>query len=140
MSLVCDTSGLLAALDTADPEHEACATVLRTHPGPFLVGPLVLAELDHLVRSRLGAAAARALAEDVADGAYELAELRSTDLRACVGLDRAYADLGIGLADASCAVLAARAGSRTVLTLDHRHFRAVRPLQGGAFVVLPADA
>jgi len=25
------------------------------------------------------------------------------------------------------------------MTFDHRHFRAVRPLQGGAFTLLPDD-
>lgn len=55
-------------------------------------------------------------------------------------VDRAHADPGIGLADASLVVLAARAGTRSLLTLDERHFRALSPRQGGAFVLLPADA
>jgi uncharacterized protein len=37
-------------------------------------------------------------------------------------------------------VLAARWETRRILTLDQRAFRAVTPLQGGAFIVLPADA
>ncbi len=139
MTLVCDTSGLLAALDHDDPDHEACAAVLLTHPGPFVVSPLVLAELDHLVHSRLGATAARSLADDVADGAYELAALTAADVREAVAVDRTYADLGVGLADASSVVLAARHATLEIFTLDHRHFRALVPAQGGAFRLLPAD-
>jgi len=36
-------------------------------------------------------------------------------------------------------VLAHRYGTRTLATLDERCFRAVTPLQGGAFTLLPID-
>ena len=61
-------------------------------------------------------------------------------MAACVELDRSHADLGLGLTDASLVVIAQRAGTRALLTLDERHLRAVRPLQGGHFVLLLADA
>jgi predicted nucleic acid-binding protein len=48
-------------------------------------------------------------------------------------------DLELGLADASLVVLANRWQTRRILTLDQRAFRAVSPLQGGAFEILPAD-
>jgi predicted nucleic acid-binding protein len=51
-----------------------------------------------------------------------------------------YHDLKIGLADASIVVLAARYMTTRVLTLDLRHFRAMEPLQGGSFTILPTDA
>jgi predicted nucleic acid-binding protein len=54
-------------------------------------------------------------------------------------LDRRYADLNLGLAALSVIVLAHRLGTRGILTFDQRHFRTVRPIQGGAFAVLPAD-
>jgi len=58
--------------------------------------------------------------------------------RAAVG--RVFqADLRLGLADLSVVVLAARLDTLRILTFDYRHFRAVRPLQGGSFVLLPMD-
>lgn len=51
-----------------------------------------------------------------------------------------YRSLSIGLADASLVVLADRYGTNRLLTLDERRFRAVRPLGGGAFRLLPTDA
>jgi hypothetical protein len=52
-----------------------------------------------------------------------------------------YADIGLGLADASLVVLAERLDAIEIATLDQRHFRVVRPLAGGgAFRLLPADA
>lgn len=52
-----------------------------------------------------------------------------------------YADLKLGLADAPTMVLSApeRYGTTRVLTFDQKHFRAVKPPQGGVFTVLPAD-
>ncbi len=52
---------------------------------------------------------------------------------------RRYSNLAIGLADASIVVLAQRHGTRDVLTLDERHFRALRVSGGKRFRVLPAD-
>ena len=54
-------------------------------------------------------------------------------------LVRRHRDLEIGLADASVAVLAGRLGTTRVLTFDQRHFRALAPVQGGSFTILPAD-
>jgi predicted nucleic acid-binding protein len=51
-----------------------------------------------------------------------------------------YRDLRIGLADASLVILAERHRTRRILTFDERAFRAIAPLQGGAFTLLPADA
>ncbi|MGL5928062.1 MAG: hypothetical protein ACRCY8_03915, partial [Dermatophilaceae bacterium] len=56
-----------------------------------------------------------------------------------VEVDRRYADLGLGAADASLVVLAAEYADHDLLTLDERHLRAVRPLDGGTFRLLPAD-
>lgn len=51
-----------------------------------------------------------------------------------------YAALEIGLADASIVVLAGRYGVRDLLTLDERHFRAMRGPGSRPFRILPADA
>lgn len=50
-----------------------------------------------------------------------------------------YANLEIGLADASVVVLAQRHRTREVLTLDERHFRTLRDVDGRRFRLLPAD-
>jgi len=51
-----------------------------------------------------------------------------------------YADLGVGLADASIVVLAQVLGTRDVLTLDERHFRTLRGPEDQPFRLLPQDA
>lgn len=48
-----------------------------------------------------------------------------------------YRDQDIGVTDASNVVLADRYHTRTILTLDRRHFDVLRPIGGGRFTVLP---
>lgn len=137
--LICDTSGLLARYDPDDRQHAAATRVLDRADLPYVVSPLVLAELEYLLRSRHGAQPARTVLADVLGGGFEVPTLDRTAMRECLAVDRQYADVGLGLVDASLVVLAERYGTLDLLTLDLRHFRAISPLQGGAFRLLPAD-
>lgn len=89
---------------------DSFADVVRQSRGPLLLSPFVLAELDYLLGRYVGDVVAR------------------------------YADLRIGLTDASIVVLAQRHGTRDVLTLDERHFRSLRTLDRRRFRLLPGDA
>jgi uncharacterized protein len=53
-------------------------------------------------------------------------------------LVRQYADFPLGTADASVIATAERLSATRVATIDHRHFRAVRPARCAAFELLPA--
>lgn len=50
-------SGLLAALDSDQPQHEQAAASLAAASPPLLLSPFVLAELDYMLLSHVGAAA-----------------------------------------------------------------------------------
>ena len=138
--IILDTSGVYAFKDESADEHPAARQAVESDPGPFVLSPFVLAELDYLVSQRLGPRAERELLEDVANGAYELAEFGPDDVVAAMELIDRYADLRISLPDASVAVLAARHRTTRILSLDERDFRPMRPLYGTAFTLLPADA
>ena len=135
-----DTRGLLAALDSAQPDHAAAAAALAADPGPFPLSPFVLAELDCLLGARVGAHAQRALLDEVARGAFRLEAFSAADVGAALSVIERYADQAIGLADASIVVLAGRLNERRVLTLDHRHFRTILGPRDEPFQLLPADA
>ena len=137
--IVVDTSGLLAAIDSAQRYHEAAAASLLAAEPPLLLSPFVLAELDYLIANRVGASARAALLSEVADGAYRLEPFGADDVAEAQLVIERHRDLGISLADASIVVLAARHGVRDVLTLDERHFR-VLMAKRRAFRLLPADA
>ena len=138
--ILLDTSGLLAALDASAAHHQAAAASLKQASGPRVLSPFVLAELDYLLARHVSARVARSFLAEVADGAYELAPFDADDVsRATDVLDR-YADLGLGLADASIVVLAGRHQTVDILTLDERHFRAISGPRDRPFRLLPADA
>jgi uncharacterized protein len=137
--ILLDTSGLLAAIDGSQRHHAAAAAVIRAHPGPFLLSPFVLAELDYLVSTRVSQAAALALLAQVSAGVYRLEPMGAADIEAAARVIDRYRDLDLGLADASLVVLAERHGTHDLLTLDQRHFRAIRGPEGRPFRILPAD-
>ncbi len=93
-----------------------------------------------MVCRRSGVGAELKVLADVAGGVYHLAEFSRADVAQAAGVVERHADLRIGIADASIVVLAAKYGTTRVLTLDERHFRAMRPLHAEAFTILPADA
>lgn len=138
--IVLDTSGLYAALVQSERHHAACRDALLADEPPLLLSPFVLAETDYLLSTSLGAAAALELLDEVARGAYRLEPFGDADVASAREIAARYRDLGLGLADASVVVLAARHWTDRVLTLDERHFRALRTAVGGSFVLLPADA
>lgn len=136
--LICDTSGLIAFFDRAEPSHADVAGAVEADPGPYVVSPYVLAELDYVVATRRGMDAELRVLDELAGGAWDLAAFDPADLREARGILDRYEDQDIGLADASLAVLARRHGTRRLLTLDRRHFRLMRAHDGRPFELLPA--
>jgi uncharacterized protein len=128
---------LLAALDEGDPDHRRSRELLEETKEDLVVPSLVLAELDYWCHRRLGVNAWLSFLGDVIDGAYRYEAPTHTDLVRCAELQREYADLRLGVVDASVITLAERLGEHRVATLDHRHFRTVRPRHVEALTILP---
>jgi len=137
--ILLDTSGLLSALDESQRYHHECAALLEKVSPPLLLSPFVLAELDYLLMRHVGFRAQAALLDEVARGAYQLEPFAAADVALAKEVVEKYADLAIGLADASIVVLAERHGVSQVLTLDQRHFRAIRIERRKRFKILPFD-
>jgi len=138
--LILDTSGLLAALDGTQRFHAPAKRALADYEGVLLLSPFVLAELDYLLSTRIGRNMEIALLGEVGRGAYRLEPFSEDDVVEALGVIERYADLGLGLADASNVVLATRYDTLDVLTLDERHFRVLRGPHDRPFRLLPADA
>ena len=135
--LVCDTSGLIAYFDASDAHHEAVTTAVEADPGPFIVSPYVLAELDYLLATRRGVNAQLIVMRELTGGAWTLPCCEVNELREAADVVERYRDQNIGIADASIVVLAGRFKTDRILTLDHRHFRVIRTVTGGPFSLLP---
>lgn len=142
-AIIVDTSAVLAVFDESYAEHAAIARVLEEAGDMLVVSPMVVAEADYMLASRLGPRAARRFAADIASEAYDLAGWAPSDHAAAldvIGRQGDDADY-LGIADAASVILADRHRTTTILTLDQRHFRCLRPLWGADhFTLLPYDA
>lgn len=97
-------------------------------------------EIDYWIRKGLSLDVWRSFVEDVANGAYRLESLTEADLSRAAALEQQYADLELGLVDASVIAVCERLQEKKVATLDYRHFGAVRPSHCDALRLLPEPA
>ncbi len=136
--IVADTSVIFALLDRVDERHRSTrAWFERTKPALVTVPP-ILAEVDFLAASRGGQGMRAAFRADVIADAYQVEWWDGAAVQAAKTAQQ-YADLGVSFADGSLVALAARLQTTEVATFDERHFRAMRPLWGDAFRLLPLD-
>jgi uncharacterized protein len=135
-----DTGGLYAALDANEALHGRTVAALVGSTPPRVVSPFVLAELEYLIGSRVGHQAQMAFIDEVTRGVYQLELFSSEDVGHAKRIMERYADLRIGLTDASVVVLANRHRTLDLLCTDERHFRALRGTGGRPFRLLPFDA
>ena len=138
--IVLDTGGLYAAADANETLHGRAVAALVAAPPPRLLSPFVLAELDYLIATRVGQRGQMALLDEVTRGAYQLELFSAEDIAQARRIMERYADLEIGLADASVVVLAHRHRTVDLLCTDERHFRVLRGPNGKPFRLLPLDA
>jgi predicted nucleic acid-binding protein len=141
--VVADTSGVIAASDRNSRESTACQGVLR-EAGTVIISPLVLTEVDHLAKARLGSQARTSIIDFILAQARQLRfQIPETGLEIlCTArlVQQQYASLDLDLADAVNVALAARYRTDAVLTLDRRDFRAMHPLTPHKwFRLLPDD-
>lgn len=139
MTLIVDAAPLVALGDSRDRLHAAIGDLMRAESGELIVPAPVSAEVDYLIRRRGSAQAARAFLRDVAAGRFRVEGLTADEHGTAARLDEQYADLDLGLADISVVILAHRFRTRRLLTFDERDFRAISPLAGGSFMLLPRD-
>ncbi|MFE3194369.1 PIN domain-containing protein [Nocardia sp. NPDC059240] len=143
MILIGDTSGLIAAFNASEPDHEAARKVLQ-QAALTVVSPLVLLEIEHVLTRNVNREAAYGvndwLLAQERTGRIEISEIPAAVLRIARRVQKRYVSLCLDLTDATNIALAERYETADVLTLDRRDFRAVTPLTPhDAFRVLPDD-
>ncbi len=135
MIAIVDSGPLYAAVDADDDDHERCLEVLRRFDLDLVVPALVVAEVTYLVGRRLGPDIEAAFLRGLATLEVEAPIVEDWPLIA--DLVERYGDFPLGGTDASVAVLADRLGTDLIVTLDRRHFGAVRSSAGRSFRLLP---
>ncbi|WP_333768910.1 PIN domain-containing protein [Streptomyces sp. IBSBF 2435] len=141
--VVADISGLLAALDSAHPEHQGANEALLA-AGLLVMSPLLLAEIDHVATRELGRNAAVSAVDDIRRwmrvSRIVVPEITESHLATAQSVRARYGGLDLDLADAVNVTLAAEYDTDAILTLDRRDFRAMRPLgRHKCFRLMPDD-
>jgi predicted nucleic acid-binding protein len=136
-AVVVDAGPLYAYVDADDAHHEECLAFLTSHRGPLAVPVLVVAEVAHLLGTRLGPNPEVRFLGDLASGAFATIAVEGDDWIRIAELVARYRDLPLGTVDASVVAAAERLGITTVATLDRRHFGVVRPAHVAGFELVP---
>lgn len=137
MNLVVDTGVLLAAADEGETHHAACASLLVANVGGLHVPAPVVAETAWMIERVLGPHAEATFLRSIVADELTVIDLDHHRYERCIELIERYADLGLGLADASVITVAEDLGIADLATLNHRDFRVVRPRHVDAFRLLP---
>jgi hypothetical protein len=135
--LVVDAGPLVAAAATRDRNHERCVTLLSQAPRPLIVPALVVTEVAYVLGDRIGHSAEQAFARSLREGELLVEPVEPVDWARIAELLDAYADLPLGIGDASVVAACERLGITTLATLDRRHFSVVRLRHGGTLTLLP---
>ena len=138
MLAIVDASAIIAAADMSEPEHARCVEVLSRRDLYLVLPALAVAEAAYVIEGRLGPSAEAAFARGMAG--FEIDAPLPVDWPLIADLIERYADLPLGTVDASIAVLADRLGTDLIVTLDRRHFGAIRSPGGRSFLLLPESA
>ncbi len=138
-ALICDTGALIDYLVESAPDHRHFRKAIDQARTRYVPG-LVLAEVDYFLRDERKAM--QVFMQDLVRGAFTYAPPTQGELSRAMEVDRRFADLRLGLVDASVVALAESLGIRRLATRDVRHFAAVRLRDGRSFelVVRPTHA
>jgi uncharacterized protein len=137
VTVIADTSAVLALIDADDGHHEEILGLWERTGEEWVLPWAVLPEIDYLLRRHVGPEAARLFLDDVCAGAFVVEHGQPSDVVRARNVDAQYAALNIGLVDGVVAAQAERLGARAIATLDVRHFGALE-LEGSP-VIYPRD-
>jgi hypothetical protein len=132
---VVDSGPLYAVADADDLDHARCRETLERQDLHLVIPALAITEAAYLIASRLGPHAEAVFLRSL--GHLEVEAPAADEWSRIAELVQRYADFPLGACDASVAVLADRLGTDIIITLDRRHFAALRSRAGAPYRLLP---
>jgi uncharacterized protein len=100
---------------------------------------LVITEVSYLIATRLGTHAEVRFLGDLASGELTVDPVQPSDWLRIAELVWQYRDFPLGMVDASVVTAAERLKIRQIVTLERRHFMAIRPAHVDGFELLPSN-
>ena len=134
MTIVIDTSVVLAVLDPQDDLHDRAVAFYDTLEEDLVTTPLAVAEMDYLATRRAGRPGADLLWANLDDGAVQVRWWATAMAETLV---IAHAHPALGLTDASLLALAPVVRTTRIASFDHRHLSAARTAAGEPVTLLP---
>ncbi|MFN0145599.1 MAG: type II toxin-antitoxin system VapC family toxin [Dehalococcoidia bacterium] len=135
--ILADAAPVIASFNDEDPDHLRCAAVLLEPGQSFAIPSVVITEVVYfLARERKIAEEARFL-RVLGNGSLPVLDPILADYLRAAALVEQYADFPLGTVDALIVAMAERLKVTTILTLDRRHFGAIRPLHCESFTLVP---
>jgi len=135
VAAVVDSGPLVAVADEDEPDHARCVATLSRSDLRLVIPALIVAEVTYFVARRLGARAEATFLRAL--NQFDVEAPLPEDWERIGELVEQYADFPLGGTDASVIALAERMRTDLIVTLDRRHFGAVRPRHVAAFTLLP---
>ena len=135
MLAIVDSGPLYAAADLSDDDHQRSMDALQRRDLHLVIPTLVIAEVTYMVGKRLGSNAEARFLTGLEQVDVEPPE--SDDWPRIGSLVAQYESFPLGGTDASVVALAERLDTDVIVTLDRRHFGAVKPRHCPAFRLLP---
>ena len=126
-------------MNRKDEAHRLAAMLIDMSGRDLIIPDPVIVEVDHLARQQVGHEQTRLFLAALAAGTYTRGAMTPTLFAEAVAIDKAYADLHLGLADASVMAIAAATG-HPILTFDFTDFRAAPPRSGGSWPLVIDEA
>ena len=133
--VVMDTGPIVAMMNPKDDRHAECLAFFDQSTSEWILPITVLAEVCGMLAKHPDLEAD--FLDTVAHGAFAVESLTKDDTQRIAELARKYIDFPLGGVDASVLAIAERLGIVDVATIDHRHFRAVRPRHVAALTLWP---
>jgi len=124
-------------MNEGDPDHRRCRRLLDERTEPLVVPAPVVYEMDYWIRKRMTVAALVAFFGEITEGNLPVEDLQAVDYQRIRELCEKYSDSDLGFVDAAVLAVVERLNEPKVATLDHRHFRMLRPRHIDALHLLP---
>jgi hypothetical protein len=132
---VVDAGPLYAAVDVSDDDHARALAVLERLDLRLVIPALVVAEVTYVVGKRLGPRVEAGFLRGL--GELDIEQPTPEDWTRIAELVERYSEFPLGGTDASVVTVAERLETDVVVTLDRRHFAAIKPRHCPAFRLLP---
>lgn len=135
--ILIDTGIVIALADRGDSWHQEAVAFLEAYNGRIIVPATVIPEACYMLNTYLGPKVETSFVESLTRGDFMMESLTLDDLAESLAIMDTYADLNIGLVEASLVAIAQRLGIAKILTTDRRHFSVIRPKHCASFDLLP---